>query len=298
MIETSQLHTLVTVASNDSFSKAAEKLGVTQSAISQSIKNLENKIGVKLFKRFGKKVAMTPEGEKLFALGSDFFSRLDETVEQIRYDKDSMSGKVRIGTLTGIGKSWLGYEMLSLSRDFSRINVEVKLGFEEHLIRDFEGHKLDFVVMPESALPRTREKIYLNEEKLAMVYPRENNFGIDSKVTAEKLCTVPTILFENNDLLYSKWCMECFGDVPSKINVRFIINSHGKMLEAVHQGLGVAVIPTHVLKRSYYRDKISVLGRKFEVSNGKFYLVHHKGATEFVRIKKTIDRLVGSKKPL
>jgi DNA-binding transcriptional LysR family regulator len=61
MIETSQLHTLVAVAKSRSFSKAAEELNVTQSAISQSIKNLETRIDVKLFKRTGKKVVLTPE---------------------------------------------------------------------------------------------------------------------------------------------------------------------------------------------------------------------------------------------
>ncbi len=107
MIETSQLQTLVAVARAKSFSKAAEDLNVTQSAISQSIKNLENKIEVKLFKRSGKKVVLTPEGEKLFSLAAAFLTNLDDTLEEIQHDKDEMSGKVRIGTLIGVGKSWL-----------------------------------------------------------------------------------------------------------------------------------------------------------------------------------------------
>ncbi|MBY0412733.1 MAG: LysR family transcriptional regulator, partial [Bdellovibrionales bacterium] len=112
MIETSQLQTLVAVTKAKSFSKAAEFLGVTQSAISQSIKNLESKLEIKIFKRSGKAVVLTTEGEKLYKLGIDFLETMDKTMEEIRGDKNEMQGKVRIGTLTGIGKTWLAKEVV------------------------------------------------------------------------------------------------------------------------------------------------------------------------------------------
>ena len=118
MLEISQLQTLVTVAKLQSFSKAADELHVTQSAISQSIKNLEKKVGVKIFKRSGKNVVLTPEGEKLYRLGASFLNQLDDTLEEICLDRDSMTGKVRIGTLTGIGKSWLAPIMLKKKKKY------------------------------------------------------------------------------------------------------------------------------------------------------------------------------------
>ena len=92
-IETSQLQTLVAVSRAGSFSKAAEQLGVTQSAISQSIKNLEKKIDIKLFKRSGKTVVLTPEGEKLYSLATGFLDQMDETLEDIKESKDQMKEK-------------------------------------------------------------------------------------------------------------------------------------------------------------------------------------------------------------
>src|SRR5690606_15119629 len=131
MIETSQLQTLVAVARASSFSKAAEELSVTQSAISQSIKNLGNKLEVRLFKRAGKKVVLTTEGEKLFTLASDFLLQMDDTLEEIKHDKQSMSGKVRIGTLTGVGKSWLAPELLEWGKMHPHLSVAVTLGFQD-----------------------------------------------------------------------------------------------------------------------------------------------------------------------
>ena len=157
IIETSQLQTLVAVARAKSFSKAADKLNVTQSAISQSVKNLERKIQVKLFRRAGKIVILTEEGEKLFNLASDFLLQIEDTLEEIQNDKDEMSGRIRIGTLTGIGKSWLAPELLELSRKYPDLTTAITMGFQEDLVRDFKNYRLDILLLPEESLPSIGE---------------------------------------------------------------------------------------------------------------------------------------------
>lgn len=299
MIETSQMQTLVAVARAKSFSKAAEDLNVTQSAISQSIKNLERKIDIRLFKRSGKKVLLTNEGEKLFSLGEKFLSAIEETLDEISNDKATMSGRVRIGTLNGVGKSWLAPELLDFSKDYPDLTIDITLGFQEDLVRDFENSRLDILVLPENVLPPSGERVLLSDEKSTLVYPKgADGFEITDKTNIDELSSLPTILFESNDPLYFNWCRERFGRVPKKVNTRYIVNSHGNMLQAVQQGLGVAVVPTHVLVRSYYKDKVKTLGPKSEVSNYRFYIVYHKESYELERIKQTIDKLKSTTDPL
>lgn len=298
MIETSQLQTLVAVAKASSFSKAADELSVTQSAISQSIKNLENKLEIKLFKRSGKKVVLTNEGEKLFALASDFLLQMDDTLEEIKHDKQSMSGKVRIGTLAGVGKSWLAPELLEWANRHKGLSIAVTLGFQEDLLREFRNYRLDFLILPEESLPTIGEKVFLSEERSTLVFAKNNEFKIDREISLDRLCHVPTVLFEAEDPLFFKWCREKFNGIPKRLNTRYIINSHGNMLQAVIKGLGVAVVPTHVLGRSVYREEVATLGPDFEVSNGKFYIVYHKGSEELLRIKDTLPYLLTKGKPL
>ncbi len=303
MIETSQLQTLVAVTKAKSFSKAAEDLHVTQSAISQSIKNLEKKLEVKLFKRSGKRVVLTPEGEKLYALANNFLAKLDDTLTEIQADKDTMSGKVRIGTLAGFGKSWLAPIMLEYAEKYPEIKVGINLGFQEELVREFENYRLDFLILPEEALPNVGEKILLGVEKTVLVFPDTGDFALTKETTLEELSSYPTILFEDEgDGLYMRWCRQRFGRIPKQVNGRYIINSHGNMLQAVQRGLGVAVVPKHVIGRSYYKDKVvtfdDLLDDKVEVSNGKIYLVYHKGSDELLRVKNTLDVLTSSESPL
>lgn len=298
MIETSQFQTLVAVAKARSFSRAAEQLGVTQSAISQSIKNLETKIDVKIFLRSGKRVLLTPEGEKLFELASNFLEKMDSTLNDIKYDQDKMCGNVRIGSLAGIGNSWLADELLKLGREFPDLIISTRLEDPEFLIKEFEDYKLDFLVVPEYFLPNIGERILLVEEKSVLVFPKSGEYSVSKETPLEALSKLPAIQYDKNDPIYLKWCQEKYGRIPKNINTRFVINSHNNMLHAVAEGMGIAVVPTHVLYRSKYREKISVLGSDCEVSNSKFFLVYHKGADNVLRIKTILNRLVSSEKPL
>lgn len=293
MIETSQLQTLVAVTRAKSFSKAAEVLGVTQSAISQSIKNLESKLDIKIFKRSGKTIVLTSEGEKLYNLGTQFLGKMEETLIELQGDRDEMQGKVRIGTLTGIGKTWLAKEVVWHAKENPELQLSVRMGHQEDLLSDFESNKLDILIMPEDDLPLHGEKEFFLEEKSTLVFPKEMKAQFaDKKLTLEMLESIPTILFEQDDILFLKWCRSKFKALPKKLNVRFTVNSHGHMLQAVNEGLGIAVVPNHVLNRSYFKDKILTLGDEFEVPSGKLFIVYHKESENLVRIKNTIDRLL------
>jgi DNA-binding transcriptional LysR family regulator len=293
MIETSQLQTLVAVTKAKSFSKAAEDLGVTQSAISQSIKNLESKLEIKIFKRSGKNVVLTPEGERLYQFGSQFLMGLQDTLDELQSDKDQMKGKVRIGTLTGIGKSWLAHEIVDYAKENPDLRLTVRLGHQEDLLLGFENNLLDILILPEEELPSGGEREFFVEEKSTLVFPKNNkDFALKNNLSLKQLEDIPTILFEKDDHLFFRWCRTKFNSIPKKLNVRLMVNSHGHILQAVHEGLGVAVVPNHVLNRSYFKDKVSTLGGEFEVPSGKLFIVYQKESENLARIKNTIDRLL------
>ncbi|MGZ3789967.1 MAG: LysR family transcriptional regulator, partial [Bacteriovorax sp.] len=262
-------------------------------AISQSIKNLESKLEVKIFKRSGKNVVLTSEGERLYQFGSQFLEEMQDTLENLKADRDQMKGKVRIGTLTGIGKSWLAHEIVDYAKENPDLRLSVRMGHQEELLLDFENNLLDILVLPEDVVPTQGEREFFLEEKSTLVFPKDHpDFDFKTKLTLNRIEELPTILFEKDDHLFFKWCRSKFKSTPKKLNVRFTVNSHGHMLQAVHEGLGIAVVPNHVLNRSYFKDKISTLGGEFEVPSGKLYIVYQKESENLLRIKNTIDRLI------
>jgi len=292
MIETSQLQTILTVARSGSFSKAAQDLNVTQSAISQSVKNLENKVGVKLFKRSGRQVVLTTEGERLYHLASDYLEQMDQTLQIIRDNKNTMTGRVRIGTHSGLGKSWVAHAMVDFASKFPDLNVDVRLSYAKNLVAQFEQFQLDCLVLPEGDLPTSGERVNIGSEKLGLVFPKNADFPINSKTTLEELAQYPLIMFEEMESLFFNWCRSHYGKIPSKMRKRLVVNSHGSILYGVSKGVGIAVVPTHVLNRSYYKQKIATLGPDFEVANGKLYFVYHEETKDLLRMRKLIEEFL------
>jgi len=286
IVETGHLQTIVAVAQSGSFSKAAEDLHVTQSAISQSIKSLETKINAKLFKRSGRKVVLTPEGENLFLFARDFLERMEETVSKIQENKNTMSGKIRIGTLSGLGKSIVAPKIVDFASKYPELKIEIRMSGAKDLKNEFEINQLDCLILPEGDVPGHSERVLIGTESINLVYPKSDDFPISEKTNLEVLAQYPVLMFEDGDPLFYTWCRKRYGKTPIRSFKRIVVNSHGNILYAVSKGLGIAVVPTHVLRRSYYKDKISSLGVDHEVSNGKIYLVYQEEAKELLRMQK------------
>ena len=105
-----------------------------------------------------------------------------------------------------------------------------------------------------------------------------------------------TILFEQEDPLYYQWCRAHYGNIPKQINVKYVVNSHGNMLQAVSRA-GVAVVQTMYLIEHTIND-LGFFDESFEVSNGNFYLVYHKESLQLKRVEKTIEFLLAIDNPL
>ncbi|MFI3227927.1 MAG: LysR family transcriptional regulator [Clostridia bacterium] len=111
------------VAKNLSFSLAAKELFISQSAVSQSIKNLENRIGVSLFLRQAKKISLTSEGQILFDSVKIAFSHITNGEHSIMSNSETQKKELKIAASDTISK----YFLLSHIETFNTLHPEVKL---------------------------------------------------------------------------------------------------------------------------------------------------------------------------
>jgi len=273
MIETSQLQVLIALSHNENISKAAEELNVTQSAVSQALKNLESKVGLPIVSRQGKSVTLTDNGMRLAKVAKQFFKRIEETIEQIHLENHEIKGKIQVGSLYGLGKTWLSSRMLDFLNHYPQLEVKVSMDFPETLIKKFEQHEIDCLILPEHLVPAYAEKKDLHSEHTTLVFPK--TFKINSKSDLKEILSHPIIFYDNHDPNFFRWCREKFGVVPRHLKPRLVVNSFGQMLHAVDEGLGIAVVPTHVLKRSIQRENVATVGKEFEVFSNKVSFAYH-----------------------
>ncbi len=296
MIETSSLQVLIALSHNENISKAAEELNVTQSAVSQALKNLEAKVGFPLVARQGKSVSLTEQGMRLAKVAKQYFKRIEETIEQIHLENHEIKGKIHVGSLYGLGKTWLSSRMLDFLNAYPELEVRLSMDFPENIIKKFEQHEIDCLIMPEHLVPAFAEKKDLHDEHTTLVF--NSKFEITSKTDLKEILLKPIIFYENNDPNFYRWCREKFGVVPRNVKPRLVVNSFGQMLQAVNEGLGIAVVPTHVLKRSHLRDKVKTAGKEFEVYSNKVSFAFHPDEAQSYKIKELYKFLLEVTKDL
>jgi len=280
-LESSHLTTIIAVADHGSFSKAADVLGITQSAVSQNIKKLETIIGVPLIAKTSKLSILTAEGEKLVSVARNYGQKLEEVVEEIvKGNEVDDRGQVSVGTLMGLGKSWLAPMVIEFLALYPHIKIKLDLGTPEELIEKFEKQKLDILVLPGPQVPAYVDASPLEQEKITLVFPKSDAFKIDAKTSLKELLEFPLIFFQDRDPLFYQWCKNHYGVTPRITSPRLIINSFGHILQAINEGLGVAVLPTHVYHHYVlFKDNVQTLGATFEVDTHGIFFVTQQGIT-------------------
>lgn len=290
-LETTHLNTLIAVANTGSYSKAAEELGITQSAVSQNLKRLEQRVGVPLFVKSAKSTGLTPEGEKLVELARTFFHQTENFLDHVKHSQHEITGSLRVGTLMGIGKSWVAPKMIEFSKMYPALEIKLVMDFPDDLVSQFEAQKLDALILTKESVPAFVDAIHLEDEKTTLVFPKSFSMKKGSEITLKDLLAFPIISFQDKDPLFLNWCRVRFGHLPKlQMKSRLIINSFSHILKAVAEGLGIAVIPTHVIDHyQHLKENIGTLGLDYEVAHSSLYFIMQQGATTHHKIKTLLD---------
>jgi len=105
------------------FSKAAIELGLTPSALSHSVKALENRLGVRLFNRTTRSVALTEAGERLYARLKPAFRDIDDALEDLNHFRDKPSGNLRITS----GRQACELVLLPIASEFLQLYPDIRM---------------------------------------------------------------------------------------------------------------------------------------------------------------------------
>ena len=181
------------VAKHKHMTKASEELHISQPAISQSIKKLEDQLGGILFLRSNKGMELTEEGKMFYEYVKGALELINNAENEFTSFKDLSKGEVKIGCSTTLTKLVLINALKDFHLDYPNININITNDLTSNLINDLKLGKLDFVIFNESNIKETNlnlEKI--KELKQGFIYNPEiyddniNNF--------EDLNNVPLIL--------------------------------------------------------------------------------------------------------
>lgn len=168
-LEIRHLKLLDAVAEAGSVTQAGRRLHLTQSALSHQLRDAEDKLGTALFLRLGKKMALTPAGEKLLLSARRVLDELHSAETQIEGLNGGTRGVIRLSTECYTCYHWLPPLLRKFHSKFSRVELHIDVGASSHPAEALLAGKLDVAIM--SCPPRNKSLVLtpMFEDELVVV---------------------------------------------------------------------------------------------------------------------------------
>lgn len=256
MLERIHLAVVQEVQKQGSLTAAAEVLHVTQSALSHSMKKLEQQLGTDIWLREGRSLRLTQSGQYLLAVANRVLPQLDLAEAQLRQFAQGERGMLRIGMECHPCYQWLLKIVSPYLAAWPDVDVDVKQKFQFGGIGALFGYEIDVLVTPDPLFkPGLKFEPVFDYEQVLVVakgHPLAGAVHVKpQEITKEVLITYP-VEIERLDI-YNQFLLPA-GVTPRRHKT---IETTDIMLQMVASGRGVAALPRWLVQE--YADKLDVV---------------------------------------
>jgi DNA-binding transcriptional LysR family regulator len=246
----------VMVAREESFTKAAVKLGVSQSALSQTVRGLEERLGLRLLTRTTRRVSPTAAGERLLRIAGPRFEEIQTELAALAEMRDKPAGTVRITSGEHAAISVLAPALEKFLPDNPDVNVEITVDYG---LTDIVAERYDAGVRLGEQLAKDMIAIRIGPEmRMAVVgspsYFRQNPWpDVPQDLTGHNCIQIrmPT----HGNIL--SWEFEKEGhELKVRVEGQLVFNNIAMRLDAVKRGLGLAYMPEDQVAEQIARGEV------------------------------------------
>lgn len=256
------------VAKSLNMSKSAKELLVTQSAISQTIKDLETKFSVKLFLRKNRRLYLTEEGKEFYYYTKKIFDILEEAKLCLENFNTLKKGRVSIGASMTIGNYLLPELIVKFKQSYPDIDLSLFIGNSLEVIEKLRTSEIDIALI--EGLPYTNDKsikiIRFAKDKLSFICSPQHRFASMQKVALKDLLKEQFIMRERGS--GTRQIIEAeFAKVGAHVKVAYEFNNPEAIKNAVSCNLGISALSDLIIKNEI---QIGML-KEIPVSTIKIY---------------------------
>jgi DNA-binding transcriptional LysR family regulator len=231
------------VAKERSFTKAAAQLGVSQSALSHTIRRLEERLGLRLLTRTTRSVAPTEAGERLLRAAEPRLEEIDAELAALSALRDKPSGTIRITAHDHAVRSVLWPTLARLLPDYPDIRVEIVIDYG---LRDIVAERYDAGVRSGEMVAKDMIAVRIGPDMRSAVVAAPSYFATRPKPKRPQDLTSHTCInlrLPTHGGLYA-WEFEKAGrDLRVRVEGQLVFNASEPMLDAALAGFGLAYVP-------------------------------------------------------
>jgi LysR family transcriptional regulator for metE and metH len=239
-IEIRHLRLVESVADVGSLTKAGDRLHLTQSALSHQLRDIEDRLGAALFLRVGKRLVLTPAGERLLESARDVLKRLDDTERDIRQMGRDGVQVLRITTECYTCYHWLPGLLASYRRKFPHVEVRIDVAATTRPIEMLLAGRLDLALVTAPVHDRRLVSTPVFDDELVVIAAPTHPFARRTHVKPMDLRSETLFVYPPKE--ESRVLTEVLipaGAMPARIEQVLLTEA---ITELVKAGLGVAIL--------------------------------------------------------
>lgn len=277
---------LVTVVSEGGISAGAERLGIAKSAVSRRIRELEDRLGTRLFDRTTRQIQLTEAGRAFHERAVHLLTELEKAEEEASNAGGQLRGRIRVAAPV----SFAAHCLAPILGQFLERHPAVSLSIDTDdrmvdLVRDGFDLAIRIAQLPDSSLIARR---LVTIRHACVVSPAlMERLGVPD--TPAELSRFPGIVYSNRD--ESSYWKFADNNVPS-VAKRLDFANGDAVREAAISGLGVAMLPTFIVHDAVRSGALSIILAKHMRPPIAMYAVHPSTRNQTARARAFIDFLV------
>ncbi len=255
-MEIRQLRAFVSIAELGTFTAGAQRVHITQAAISMQIRQLENELGARLFVRAPRRVMLTEAGEQLLLRARQILRDHDAAIEEIADLAGAERGRLRVGSASAMVTTDVLPKLLRQTRQqHARAEITVASGTSESLVQQILGGELDvaFVSLPVEARGINTER--LNQDQLVAIASPHHRLAKQKTIDAFTLAGEKLILGErggNTRRLIDQF----FAQAGVTLHVSMELSRQQAIRRMVEEDMGVGIVPLHAVRDDVEKGRL------------------------------------------
>ena len=270
------------VAKAKSFTKAAEKLFINQSAVSIQVKKFEEILKVKLFDRSSKKIKLTYIGESLYKMAEDIFEKVKRAEKEISRVIEIDRARISIGASSIIAEPLLPSLMKDFSLSHEEIEYNVTISNKGHLLKLLKEGELDIIIIDSEHIIDSNLEIISIEKGPYVLISSRSYLNIED-IEKDPIITRNTIQNNNKaiELIEDKYGIS----FNTKINV---VGNLEVIKGMVREGVGNVILPYYAVYKDIKKGDFKVISKVDEIKDG-YELIITKDKKDLSQINKFIN---------
>ncbi|MBM4422721.1 MAG: LysR family transcriptional regulator [Chloroflexi bacterium] len=261
MVELTQLKVFLAVAEAGSFSRAADKLHLSQSAVSQNIQGLERLLGVQLFIRHGRSIHLSEAGQALLPLAHDSLNNARMIVDTMNTLQSQVVGELELGCSTTSGKYILPSLVAAFRREHPAVRVSIAVLSRQAVIDRLLDERLGLGVVSKQIENRQLEYQPFFDDRIVLIVPRAHSWADYGRALPADIPDQPLIVREpqagTTEIMLAGLAQHNIR--PEMLNVVMEIGNAEAIEMAVEEGIGIAFVSELVAARGLAHGRIRVV---------------------------------------